>query len=515
MRVPAVSGVIAVAAAAALAVPAIGAAAGDPRDPPPNVVLILADDLGYGDVGAYGAAKPRTPNIDRIAREGMRFTDAHSPASVCTPVRYAVLSGREYWRARTWAQGEWDGRLLLGPEHPNLPRLLGSSGYRTACVGKWHLGFGDGAVDWNGRIEPGPVEAGCDYFFGLLVSNNIPPYVFVENHHVVGLDPADPLVVKPSTPGKNDQTASGGKSAQFRQQDVATELTRRAVAFIGENAARPFFLYFPITNVHGPVRPHPRFRGTSGCGAYCDAIHELDWAVGEILGALDERGLAERTIVIFTSDNGPVLYRDVLAAGHVSSGDLLGQKTDVWEGGHRVPFLARWPGRIPSGAVSDELVALTDLFATILGLLERPMPAGAAPDSLNLAPVLLGHAGARSPRLDFMMKGTHGVALRHGPWWFYPAQGSGGATTQNTGDWWLHLPDLGRATNDYDAAGVLLPDAPPGQLFDIESDPQQRTNLYGARPDIVEEMLIRYEAMPAPMQSPPRARRALGLEAER
>lgn len=296
----------------------------------PNIVLILADDLGYGDLGCYGATKVRTPNIDRLAREGIRFTDAHSPSAVCTPSRYALLTGREYWHRRS----RWEGGSLLQEVKITLPSLLQSAGYATACVGKWHLGFGEREADWNGELEPGPLEAGFDTFFGTPNTHNEPPQVLVEDHRVIGLSPSDPIEILPPVPPDYALgEMRGGAAARFRDEELASIYTAKAVSFLEEHADRPFFLYLATSNVHGPIAPAPRFQGESQCGSYGDSIEELDWSVGKVLATLERLHLTRSTIVIFTSDNGAVLYRSVIEAGHRSNGALIGQKTDAWEGG--------------------------------------------------------------------------------------------------------------------------------------------------------------------------------------
>jgi arylsulfatase A-like enzyme len=283
----------------------------------PNIVLIFADDLGYGDLGCYGATKLKTPRIDSLAADGRKFTDAHSASAVCSPSRYGLLSGSYPLRRNLWgptpvlSQG-----LVIDPATLTLPRLLKDSGYATACIGKWHLGLGDPKPDWNGDLKPGPLELGFDYFFGIPGVNSAPPYVYVENHRVVGLDPDDPLVPgKPSVtrkfPEKGGYAAIGGAEAAHRRYDderVGTTLRQKSIAWLKQQqAGKPFFLYLATTNIHHPFTPAKRFIGTSECGLYGDFIHELDWIVGGVLDTLDEMGVAGNALVILTSDNGGML----------------------------------------------------------------------------------------------------------------------------------------------------------------------------------------------------------------
>ena len=450
----------------------------------PNIVFIISDDLGYGDVGCYGATKVKTPNVDRLAREGRLFTDAHSPAAVCTPTRYAVITGREYYRLGR----KWNRDCLVAPGQKTIASLCKEAGYATALVGKWHLGYGEKAPDWNGELKPGPLECGFDSFFGTAMTHNEPPQVLVDNHRVVGLDPNDPIQVLPPQPPKFPHgVLQGGKSALVVHEDLCELHTKKAVEFIERNKERPFFLYYGTINVHVPIAPGKRFQGSSGIGAYGDYIQELDWSLGEVLGALDRLGLAKKTLVIFTSDNGAVLHREAVKAGHFPNGDLLGQKTDVWEGGHRVPFLACWPGRIPAGTRTGELIALTDMMATFATVLGRSLGPDEGPDSFNALPALLDEPGRKPAREFATFIGTAGVAVRDGRWLLFPKHGSGGFSTDPDGPW-LSPWKIGRKNSDYTADGQLKADAPPGQLYDLEKDPNETTNLYNEHPDIVKRL---------------------------
>ena len=451
----------------------------------PNIVVILADDLGYGDVGCYGADKVTTPNIDRIAKEGMLFTDAHSSAAVCTPARYSLLTGRYYWRRKKGWNRE---RLLIEPHETTVASLLKAAGYATGCVGKWHLGFGNGRIDWNGELKPGPLEVGFDYYFGTPMSHNEPPMVYVENRHVVGADKADPITVTEPGEGAFWGVTKGGEAARFKEEELATRQTEKAVSFIERSKENPFFLYFATNNVHVPLTPNTRFKGTSDIGVYGDYIHELDWAVGQLLDTLDTLGLTENTLVVFTSDNGAVHFDHVVEHGHMANGDLLGQKTDAWEGGHRVPFIARWPGKVKPNSRSDELVCLNDVLATAAAIVQKDLPPNAGPDSFNILPVLLSEPHDSPLRPNLVMLGIHGMAVREGPWLLIPKQGSCGVTTEATEPWWIKMEDLGITHSDYTEAGTLKADAAPGQLYNLADDPGERVNLYSKHPEIVSRL---------------------------
>jgi arylsulfatase A-like enzyme len=424
----------------------------------PNVVIILADDLGYGDVGCYGATKVKTPNIDRLAREGRRFTDAHSPSSVCTPSRYALLTGEYAWRHKA-ASGILQGNapLSIPLDRLTLARLFQSAGYATGAVGKWHLGLGEQEPDFNKEIRPGPLEIGFDYFFGFAATGDRTPCVFIENHHVVGAQPGDPirvsytvplreepigrehpelLKVKPSH-GHSDTIIngisrigymSGGHAARWHNEEMADVLTRKAIEFIERSRQRPFFLYFATQDIHVPRVPNPRFAGKSPHGTRGDVIQEFDWSVGEVLAALDRLKLADNTLVIVTSDNGGVMddgYQDGSGhdtSGHRCNGPLRGYKAGLFEGGHRVPFVARWKGHIPPG-VSDQLLCHVDFLATCADLLGRPLAPQAVRDSVDELPILFGTTRESVRReLVHHTGGFPGrLAIRSGTWKLIPA----------------------------------------------------------------------------------------------
>ena len=316
----------------------------------PNIVYILADDLGYGDVGCYGATKIKTPNIDRLAREGRVFTDAHACSAVCSPSRYGLMTGEYPFRIGCYGPLMWRGGLIVDPARLTIASLLKQHGYATACVGKWHLGFGVEQPDWNGELKPGPLEVGFDYYFGLPVVSSHPPFVYVENHRVVGLDPNDPIVFGGQAetdpfPEKFNNGIAGGRAAHalYHDEEAAATWAKKSTEWLRQNQDRPFFLYLATTAIHHPFTPAARFKGTSQAGPYGDYVHELDWTIGEILNTLDELKLRDNTLVIVTSDNGGMLNgggKTAWQAGHRLNGELLGFKFGAWEGGHRVPSIA-------------------------------------------------------------------------------------------------------------------------------------------------------------------------------
>jgi arylsulfatase A-like enzyme len=414
----------------------------------PNIVLIYADDLGYGDVGCYGATNVRTPNIDRLAREGLRFTDGHSAAATCTPSRYAMLTGEYAWRQKGTGILPGDAPLIIKPGRVTLASMLHDAGYRTGVVGKWHLGLGETRPDWNADIKPGPLEIGFDYCYIIPATGDRTPCVYVENHRVDGLDPSDPIQVDYQNKVGDDPTGAerpdllkmkldhghdktivngisrigymaGGKAARWVDEDMADRITDKAAKFIADNRERPFFLYFATHDIHVPRVPHARFVGATKMGPRGDAIVEFDWSVGQVLKALDELDLTDNTLVILTSDNGPVLndgYKDdaVERIGtHQPAGPLRGKKSTAFEGGTRVPFVVRWPNRVPAGSQSDALVCQIDFLASLAALTNQILPNHAGPDSVNLLPALLGES--RKGR-GSLVEQARSLAVRKGPW---------------------------------------------------------------------------------------------------
>ena len=481
-------------------------AADPPRDGTarsPNVVVIFADDLGYGDLGCYGATKVQTPNIDRLAEQGRRFTDAHSASAVCTPSRYALMTGVYPHRYGHNRPVFLKTGLIIDTERQTLADLMKDAGYATACIGKWHLGFGKGAPDWNGELRPGPLELGFDYYFGVPVVNSHPPFVWVENHHVVGLVKDDPFVfgkqaktrVFPEKMGINQIGGADAAHALYDDEAVGTTLVKKATDWIKARGKAPFFLYLATTQIHHPFTPAARFKGTSQCGPYGDFVHELDWMVGEVMRTLETQGLSDNTLVIFTSDNGGMFNvggQNAWDAGHHMNGELLGYKFSAWEGGHRVPFIARWPGKIPAGSSSDQLVSNIDLFATLATVTGSPIREGQGQDSVDILPVLIG-APARPLRDHLILspfKPSH-LSIRKGKWMYIGAQAGGGFTAAKRGAHAFGGPAAisygGRQNSDI-KHGRIIENAPPAQLYDLENDLGETRNVYRNHPRIVQEL---------------------------
>ncbi len=455
----------------------------------PNIVLILADDLGYGDPGCYNPdSKIPTPNIDRLAAEGIRFTDAHTPSAVCTPTRYGLLTGRYCWRTRL-KRGVLIGssRALIEPDRSTIAALLQKYGYRTAAIGKWHLGFQDPEqgrqVDYDLPLRPGPVTQGFDYFFGIPASLDMEPYVFVRND-----TPVEPLLgriaaSKMRRRGGGGFWRAGRISPSFRHEDCLPRLTREALWFIQDHQAnypdRPFFLYFALTAPHTPWMPIEPFRGATPVGYYGDFVAQVDWVVGLITAELDRLGIAHNTLVIFTSDNGAHwLPSDIQRYGHRANGPLRGQKADIHEGGHRVPFIVRWPARARAGAVTGRLVCLTDVYATLAELVGHELAENEAEDSYSFLDELLGSKPQQPVRSAIVHHSGSGMfAIRKGPWKLILGLGSGGFTPPRRLE--------------------PTPGGPKGQLYNLAEDPAETRNLWLEKPDVVSELtqlLERYRA---------------------
>lgn len=475
------------------------------RPEKPNIVIILADDLGYTDTACYGAAKVKTPNIDRLAKEGMRFTDAHSPAAVCSPSRYSLLTGEYPFRNPAVSErvmGLFDP-LAIASGKETIASLAKRQGYTTGIIGKWHAGMGRLEVDqdtpppgFNGVIEGGPLDVGFDECLTGIAAG-ITHGVLIENGRILNADPADPLEWELKN---NRWRLSGGEKARvFDKPNDVPVITQRAVEFIGQQRDKPFLLCFTPFNVHTPIRPGAEFSGKSDCGPYGDFIMELDWMVGQVLDALDRCGLTDNTLVLFSSDNGGGYYKpeveEAFDRGHRVNGNLLGQKTDIWEGGHRVPFIVRWPGKAQPGAISDALVSLTDVMGTLAELWEMPLSGNAASDSVSFLPVLSGESPAARESLVYQGFETGLTALRQGPWVYIPAQGSDGHTT-NAGKKKGHMmsfADLGFVNSDYTPDGKLKAGAPPGQLYNLAEDLSQQRNLHENDPERIAQMKARLE----------------------
>ena len=465
------------------------------RSAPPNIVLVVADDLGYGDLSCYGAKKIKTPRIDRFAEEGARFTDAHSVCAVCNPSRYSILSGTYLWHAKR----RNDYSLYFHEGQVTLPALLKAAGYHTAALGKWHNGFGRGPEpDWNGELKPGPLEVGFDYFFGTPKTHNEPPLVFVEGHHVVGLDPADPIHVDYSK-GPHGLMIGGAKAQAARPDDrIDFILADKATKFFSQQkAGTPFFLYLAFAAPHVPIDPAPEFRGKSGVGLYGDYIQQLDYCTGRVLDALAQRGFAENTLVIITSDNGAMFTRDAINAGHRCNGVLLGQKTDAWEGGHRVPLMARWPGHIPAHSRRKELFTQVDFMATFAEVAGVAMPAGASPDGASDLAGFLDPAHAAAKRTEAVFLGTGGFALREGDWVYLPKQGSCGLSVpeQKPRPWSQPYALMGFINSDVTPDGQIKPGAAPRQLYNLRDDLPQATNRANADPETTKRLDARLEEL--------------------
>ena len=469
----------------------------------PNVIIIYADDVGYGDLGCYGATKVRTPNIDRLAEEGCIYSDAHTASAVCTPSRYALLTGQYPFRKGYFAPVFLKVGSLIDTSQLTVAGLMKKSGYATACIGKWHLGFGKDAPDWNGDLKPGPLEMGFDYYYGIPVVNSHPPFVYVENHRVVGLDPDDPFVfgqraetrVFPEKMGIDQIGGAKAAHALYDDEMVGTTLTGKAIEWVREQKGNPFFLYFATTNIHHPFTPHPRFQGTSDCGRYGDFIHELDWIVGEVMRTLDDLDIAENTLIIFTSDNGGMLNQggqDAFLSGHRSNGELLGFKFDAWEGGQRIPFIVRWPGIIKQGSKSDQLICNVDMLATLAALTGYDLKPGEGPDSYNMLPVIKGNT--TEPVRDHVVLAAfkeQNLALRKDNWIYIGAQGGGGFSSTRPGDHGLGGPAALKFTGERNSDiedGKIRPDAPGVQLYDLDADLSQSRNVVREHPAIAEEM---------------------------
>jgi arylsulfatase A len=484
------------------------------EETPPNVVLIFADDLGYGDIGCYGAKLLRTPNIDALAAEGRRFSDAHSASAVCTPSRYALMTGEYPHRKDISAPVFLKSGLIIDTEKQTVADVMKEAGYATAIIGKWHLGFGEGTPDWNGELKPGPLELGFDYYYGVPVVNSHPPFVYVENHHVVGLVPEDPFVYDQTAKTKvihekmrlNEIGGADAAHALYDDYAVGTHLTEKAVNWIGAQKDNPFFLILSTTNIHHPFTPAPRFQGTSECGLYGDFVHELDWIVGQVMDTLEEHGVADNTLVIFTSDNGGMFNatgQKAWTAGHELNGELFGFKFDAWEGGHRVPFIARWPGKIEAGSISEQLVSNIDMIATFAALTNGTIKEGQARDSVNVLSALMGDPVA--PLHDHLVltpfKSSH-LSIRKGKWMYIGAQAGGGFADRTPGSHGFGGPPAiqfaGRENSDMEN-GNIKADAPSAQLYDLENDLAQSTNVYNQYPEVVEEMksLLRFHRQEA------------------
>ncbi|QEG43108.1 sulfatase family protein [Roseimaritima ulvae] len=468
----------------------------------PNVIVIMADDLGYGDVSCYGATELSTPNIDQLAAEGLRFTSGYCSASTCTPTRYSMLTGTYAFRGQRTGIAPPNAPAIIQPGTETVASILQGAGYATAVIGKWHLGLGGpSGPDWNGELKPGPLEIGFDTCFLLPTTNDRVPQVYVHDHHVPNLDPADPLWVGNKKPSPDHPTGithrdtlkmdwshghnstihngisrigfyTGGHAARFRDEDLADKWVEKSTEFIEQHQDEPFFLFFSSHDIHVPRIPHERFQGKTSLGFRGDAIVELDWCVGELMNTLDRLKLAENTLVVFCSDNGPVLddgYKDGAIeknGQHRAAGPYSGGKYSVYEGGTRTPFITRWKGRIAPG-ISDEMVCTIDLAASLAALTEQPLPDDACLDSFNVLGALLGEPDAEGR--DHLVQQDNG---------------SRGTFGLRSGSWKLHHYKRKSARNVVVEQPLANSKVSEYLLFDLEKDPAEKNNVIKQHPQI-------------------------------
>lgn len=473
----------------------------------PNFVFIYADDIGYGDISCNGSKTIKTPNIDKLAGQGVRFTNMHSAAATCTPSRYALLTGEYAWRREGTGIAAGNAGSIIRPERYTLADVFKNAGYQTGVVGKWHLGLGDqtGTQDWNGHITPGPSDIGFDYSFILAATGDRVPCVYVENERIVNLDPKDPIFVNYEKNFDGEPTGKlnpellkmhpshghdmsivngisrigfmkGGKSALWKDEEMADVITSKAVEYIEKNKNKPFFLYFATQDAHVPRVPNPRFVGSSGMGPRGDAIIEFDWSVGEVMKTLKKLGLEKNTIVVLSSDNGPVVddgYKDQaveLLGNHRPAGDFRGGKYSSFEGGTRVPGILSWPGTVQSG-VSEQLLCQVDMVATFAEMLKVKLPAGSAPDSENCLNAWLNKGGKGRDYL-VLQNVNNNLSIESGNWKFIAA-GKGPAYSALTNT------EFGNLNQD--------------QLYDLSTDIGEKVNVAVQHPEIVEKLRTKLE----------------------
>ena len=461
----------------------------------PNIVIIYADDMGYGDLAIQNPqSKIPTPHLDQLAREGLRFTNAHSSSGICTPSRYAMLTGRYHWRKFHGIVGAF-GESVFAEQRLTLPEMLKEKGYQTACIGKWHLGWnwnaikqpgakpnvGQGkrkgyppeAFDWSKPIPDGPLAHGFDYYFGDDVPN-FPPYTWIENDRIL-IAPTEPYVPDPKPSEGAAEGRPGPMAKDWKQDQVMPRLTEKVVEWIAQQKGsdKPFFLYFPWTSPHAPIVPAKEFQGKTKAGGYGDFMHQSDDSAGQLLKALDDNGFRENTLVIFTSDNGPerYAYDRIRNFKHRSMGPLRGLKRDIWEGGHRVPFIVRWPKVIKPGTVTDELISQIDLMATIAAVVGYNLPPDAADDSHNQLGLFKGHSASTRKSLVHNTKKNH-YAIRKDNYVLIDAK-SGHVSG---------VPQWFDQTNNYQK------NIHPAALYDLRKDIAQRHNLYDQNPQKVHEL---------------------------
>ncbi len=447
---------------------------------PPNIVYILADDLGYGDLSCLNEhAAWTTPSIDEIAAGGMTFTDAHSGSALCTPTRYGIITGRYSWRSTlksgvTWS---WD-KPIIEPDRMTVASLLKDYGYTTACIGKWHLGLGwqmqdehPDSIDFSKPVAGGPIELGFDYFYGITASLDIPPYVYIENNRPTSI-PTKFTVSR----DKYGWWRWGHTGDDFIHDRVLPHLTEKAVQFIeghfAENKENPFFLYIALPAPHTPILPTDEFQGITGTNPYGDFVVQVDWTVGRVMQVLEKHGVTGKTLVIVTSDNGcspEADYEELARFGHNPSYVFRGHKADIFEGGHRMPFLVRWPDKISPGTTSSQTICLTDLMATCAAILDYALPPEAGVDSYNLLPAFSGEVNDPIREATVHHSANGSFAIRKGKWKLILCPGSGG--------WSYPRPGVDDMTG--------MPDV---QLYDMENDRAETTNLHDQFPEVVEEL---------------------------
>tara|TARA_B100000519_G_scaffold167857_1_gene152342 strand:- start:62 stop:1693 length:1632 start_codon:yes stop_codon:yes gene_type:complete len=472
----------------------------------PNVIVIMADDLGFGDLSCYGADSFETPEIDKLAAGGIRFTNGYCSASTCTPTRYSLLTGTYAFRTPGTGIAPPNSPAVIDPDLFTLPDVMKKAGYATAVVGKWHLGLGgDAGPDWNGELKPGPLELGFDSCFLLPTTNDRVPQVYVQNHRVLNLDPKDPLWVGKMKPSEDHPTGithrstlkmdwshghnstihngisrigfyTGGHAARFRDEDLADKWVEKSVEFIKANKSNPFFLFFSSHDIHVPRIPHERFQGVTDLGFRADSIVQFDWCVGEIIKAVKESGLINNTLIVICSDNGPVMddgYKDFALEkleDHRAAGPYTGGKYSVYEGGTRTPFITYWRG-IVKPAVSDEVVCTIDLASSLAALTAQRLPKDACLDSMNIIRALLGKEGAKGR--DHLVQQNNG---------------NNGTYALLEGDWKLHRYDRKTARNVVVEQKLANVKVPPYMLFNLKEDPTESKNVIAQHPQIAERM---------------------------
>ncbi len=462
----------------------------------PNIIVIYLDDLGYGDLSAYGATEIKTPHIDALADGGLRFTNGYASSATCTPSRYALLTGVYPWKNKNAKILPGTAPLIISTEQQTLPKMLKAEGYDTAIVGKWHLGLGSGAVNWNEKVTPGPNEVGFDESYILAATQDRVPTVYIKNGHVVNLDPNDPIEIDYKNNFEGEPTGKdnpelltmkwhhghnssivngiprigymkGGEAAKWSDIDMADHFLEKAQAYVKSHKEKPFFLYYAMQQPHVPRTPHPRFAGKSGMGPRGDVILEADWCIGEFIKTLEAEGILDNTLIVFSSDNGPVLNdgyyddSDTKIGKHTPAGVLKGGKYSLFEAGTRVPFITYWKGHIQPG-VSNALVCQMDVLASLaklIGVEEKTT------DSKELLDVLLGKSD--NGREDLIIEATSRTALRSGDWLYIPAYKGPAVNTQ---------------------VNIELGNSDVALLYNLKDDLSQTTNLYASNPEKTKEM---------------------------